>query len=254
MVNQGSEQFDGADSSSHTKTSALDHQTRKEFLLSALDRYESRLTAYANRLLYGDLDRARDVVQFTFLKLCQQRIDKVQHKLAAWLYTVVRNRIVDDARSAKSSNLSLDFDCRDEKSDDPAEHAERIEFLKKLRRLMIDLPDSQREVIDLWSHGFSSQEISDITNLTPGTVRVTLHRGLKTLKQHPQVAQWLANESTQKATETGERKKPSRATGFSANPVDPGLTRSTPTSVENQVEPHINGNPNPKVSMPGRLS
>lgn len=226
-------------------------ESRREFLLAALDTYEIRLTAYANRLLQGDLDRARDVVQHAFLQLCQQSVTEVRPKLAAWLYTVVRNRIVDEARSARSSNQTLDFDCCDTKNDDPAEQVQRVEFLRKLRRLMMELPDSQREVIDLWSHGFSSTEISEITGTTQGTVRVAIHRGLKTLKQHPRVARWLAQETQSGSSESSGSVKPSRATGFSAKPVDPGPESSATTSVEPKTGQSMNGNS--RVSMPGRL-
>ena len=41
------------------------------WIRSAVARYEGPLTLYAARRL-GDADRARDVVQDTFLKLCRQ--------------------------------------------------------------------------------------------------------------------------------------------------------------------------------------
>ena len=230
--------------------------SRKELLLGALEQYESRLTAYANRLLRGDLDRARDVVQHAFLKLCQQPIANIQHKLAAWLYTVVRNRIVDDHRAANSSEQSLDFDTCDQTENDPAEQVQQIEFLRLLRRLMIDLPDSQREVIDLWSHGFSTNEIANITGTTAGAVRVCLHRGIRTLKSRPAVIRWLNGESKSSSsaeTDHGKSKKPSRATGFDATPVGLDSIRSASTSAE-KVESKINGNHVSRVSLPGKLS
>lgn len=166
-------------------------EKRKSFLLAALQRYEQPLTAYAARLFSGDLDRARDAVQHSFLKLCQQPPDTVDHKLAAWLYTVCRNRIVDELRARRSDNASLDQDCRDPNSPDPADRAEKLEFLRCLRSLINRLPEIQREVIDLWSHGFSSVEIAEILDKQTGAVRVCLHRGLKQLRQEPQVAAWL---------------------------------------------------------------
>lgn len=230
--------------------------TRKAFLLAALDQYEVKLTAYANRLLQGDLDQARDVVQFAFLKLCEQNLECIRPKLAAWLYTVVRNRIFDHRRLARSTNQTLDFECHDPGADDPAERVQRVEFLKNLRGLMLELPQVQREVIDLWSHGFSSTEIAEITHTSAGAVRVSLHRGLKTLKQHPSVVAWLATDASISEPNDGTvaKTKPSRATGFSAKPVDPSLGRSTATSVESKLEVHVKGKNQPNVSMPGRLS
>ena len=164
---------------------------RKAFLLAALDRYERPLTAYAMRLLAGDLDQARDVVQHAFLRLCQQPTAAVEHKLAAWLYTVCRNRVIDQQRSKSASVGSLDADYLDSRVDDPADRAEKLEFLRRLRVRMDELPAGQREVVDLWSHGFASHEIATILDKQPGNVRVTLHRAIKQLRSEPDIAIWL---------------------------------------------------------------
>ncbi|MEL7498463.1 MAG: sigma-70 family RNA polymerase sigma factor [Planctomycetota bacterium] len=236
--------------------------TRKEWLLSALDQYESRLTAYANRMLGGDLDQARDVVQFAFLKLCEQDIDQIATKLAAWLFTVVRNRILDQKRRASSQDESLDFDCRDQNSIDPAEQAEKVEFLRRLRRLMDHLPESQREIIDLWSHGFRTREISEITGIEPGTVRVRMHRAIKTLQQKPLVAKWLIESKTDSTSSQtrfslseSESLKPDRATGFDAMPGDrdsspPNPPLGMPRTASNQM----NGKKYSSAPLPGRPS
>ena len=70
---------------------------RREWVLAALDQYEGRLLRYAQRLL-GNLDEARDVVQFVFLRLCNQLPDQIDDRLAQWLYTVCRNRALDVLR------------------------------------------------------------------------------------------------------------------------------------------------------------
>ena len=53
--------------------------------------------AYAQRLLGNcnvgtTSDESRDVVQFVFLRLCDQSPDQIGDRLAQWLYTVCRNR------------------------------------------------------------------------------------------------------------------------------------------------------------------
>src|SRR3954466_8617317 len=69
----------------------------REWVLAALDQYERRLLRYAQRLL-GEADESRDVVQFVFLRLCDQSPDKIGDRLAQWLYTVCRNRAMDALR------------------------------------------------------------------------------------------------------------------------------------------------------------
>ena len=67
------------------------------WIRDALERFERPLTGYAQRLL-GDLERARDAVQETFLRLCKQERDKVEEHLAQWLFTVCRNQTLDVLR------------------------------------------------------------------------------------------------------------------------------------------------------------
>ena len=57
----------------------------------ALREYERPLVSYALGIT-GNLEQARDVVQDTFLKLCNQDPAKLDGHLAQWLYTVCRNR------------------------------------------------------------------------------------------------------------------------------------------------------------------
>ena len=70
---------------------------RQRWLVSALERYERPLVGYAYRLL-GDLERARDVVQDTFLRLCQQDRAKLDGRVKEWLFAVCRHRAIDCQR------------------------------------------------------------------------------------------------------------------------------------------------------------
>src|SRR5437764_1308969 len=72
---------------------------RRQWVLAALDQYEGRLLRYAQRLL-GNLDEARDVVQFAFLRLCDESPYEMEGRLAPWLYTVCRNRCLDVLRAS----------------------------------------------------------------------------------------------------------------------------------------------------------
>lgn len=56
-----------------------------------------------------------------------------------------------------------------------------------LRRLIEQVAVESAEVVDLWSDGFSYVQISEITTQTEGHIRVLVHRGLKAIREHPQV-------------------------------------------------------------------
>ena len=64
------------------------------FVRSAVEQFQAQLLRYATRLL-GDPDRARDVVQDTFVRLLAQPRAAVDGHLAEWLFTVCRNRTFD---------------------------------------------------------------------------------------------------------------------------------------------------------------
>ena len=68
--------------------------THADWVQDALIRYEGALVRYAMRIT-GDMETARDVVQDTFLRLCDADRDQVGEYLAPWLYRVCRNRAID---------------------------------------------------------------------------------------------------------------------------------------------------------------
>lgn len=173
--------------------------SQKEFVLAALNTFERPLTAYATRLNHGDLHAARDAVQHTFMQLCKQPMAKVASKLAPWLYTVCRNRILDelDSKHQRLTKSDVGFDAVDASATDPAAQFEVDEILQLLRKLFACLPEPEREAIELWSHGFDASEIAEITSKKPGTIRVNLHRAIKRLRQHPEVVNWLERATGQ---------------------------------------------------------
>ena len=71
---------------------------RDNFVREALAEYESPLIGYAYGF-FQDVERARDVVQDTFIRLYQQDAEKIQHGLKTWLFTVCRNRALDVLRA-----------------------------------------------------------------------------------------------------------------------------------------------------------
>ena len=130
------------------------NHARKQFLLTALDRYERPLTAYALRLTNGDMHQARDAVQHAYMQLCKQSIPVVKPKLASWLYTVCRNQIFDERKSSfRRKSSPINFDAIDQKATDPADHLEIDDFLQCLKGLFCCLKKSEKEVIELWSEG-----------------------------------------------------------------------------------------------------
>lgn len=204
---------------------AVQWQTNKEFVLDALENHERPLTAYAMRLHNGDEHAARDVVQYTFMQLCKQSPSQIGPKLAPWLYTVCRNRILDElkSKSRQATTTPPDFDTVDLKAVDPANQFERADLLHNLRQLFSCLNKSEQDVIELWSQGLDTTEISGILKKNPVTVRVNLHRAIKRLKQHPDIANWLERATGQVVRPDVDPPEPG-STSKRSEPATPSIT------------------------------
>ncbi len=72
-----------------------------EWIREVVAEYETPLLRHTVRFMRGDLERARDVVQDTFLKLWQTERSSVESHLAQWLFTVSRNRALDVLRKER---------------------------------------------------------------------------------------------------------------------------------------------------------
>lgn len=158
---------------------------RESFITQAVEDYQSALIAYANSLLKNP-DLARDVVQDTFIRLCDQEISKVETHLKSWLFTVCRNRAFDHLRKDSRSQPLEEFHQRTIATAElqPDESAEQDERISQLTRCLNRLTDNRREVIMLkFQQGLSYLEIATITGLSPSNVGFLIHSGLKQLRE-----------------------------------------------------------------------
>lgn len=168
-----------------------------DWIRGAVDQFEKPLTLYATRLL-GDADRARDVVQEAFLKLCAQDRDRVEPHLAEWLFTVCRNRALDVLRKeGRMTRLSDDhLRAHTAEAPPPSEALERREDAAMVLRMLEDLPKGQQEVIRLkFQNGFSYKEISRISGYSVSNVGFMIHTGLKTIRGRLNVARPASAQS-----------------------------------------------------------
>lgn len=152
---------------------------------AALARYERPLIRYALAIT-GDLERARDVVQDTFLRLCCAPREKVQTHLAAWLFTVCRNRARDIRRKEGRMGTveTKELESRESPEPLPSAELEKRESLSGILKALEELPANQREVLRLkFQNDLSYREISEITALSVSNVGFLIHRGLRTLRE-----------------------------------------------------------------------
>jgi RNA polymerase sigma-70 factor, ECF subfamily len=147
---------------------------------SAFERLYDRYARVVHGLL---LARARaedveDLVQEVFLT-AWRRLDRLRDPAAfgGWLMMIARNRATDlHRRHVEHVELPDTLTA----TSAPAATAEARAALEAIRRL----PDAYRETLVLrLVEGLTGPEIAERTGMTPASVRVNLHRGMKLLRE-----------------------------------------------------------------------
>jgi RNA polymerase sigma-70 factor (ECF subfamily) len=158
------------------------------WISAAVAQYEVRLTQYAARLL-RDPDRARDVVQDTFLKLWTVDRTEVEAHLSQWLFRVCRNRALDVAKKEVRMRPMDENHMQVLPAPPPptSEH-QRAEDARSdnagVLAMLDELPDKQQEVIRLkFQAGLSYKEIAEVMDLTANHVGVLIHNAIKAIRE-----------------------------------------------------------------------
>ncbi|MEM9347954.1 MAG: sigma-70 family RNA polymerase sigma factor [Planctomycetota bacterium] len=161
----------------------------RRHLHDAVARYHRPLVAYAFSQT-GDLERARDAAQDTLLRLCQQPAERLEHdilpRLAPWLFTVCRNRVIDLHRkeSRMTANPGIEQDAVATAEPGPAEHAAAHDQKSQLLVLVASLPTKHREVVQLrFQGGLAYKDIAEVTGHSVSHVGVLLHEAIVSLRQ-----------------------------------------------------------------------
>lgn len=127
------------------------------------------------RVPRGDVE---DLVQDVFLA-AWNRLEALRDPAAfgGWLSMIARNRATDfHRRSVESAELPADLAGHDATS----AQTEAIGVLEIIK----GLPEAYRETLVMrLVEGLTGPEIAERTGLTPASVRVNLHRGMKLLRE-----------------------------------------------------------------------
>jgi RNA polymerase sigma-70 factor (ECF subfamily) len=165
----------------HLKALALrgmagDAAAQRAFLTEAA----ALLRPYFRNRLRGRAEDAEDLVQETLVALHTRRDSyDPSYPLTAWLYAIARYRLIDFLRRAKlRAHASLDgFDPGEADPEYEASDARR-----DVAALLERLPEKQRTAIRLVKlEEKSVREASNATGLSESDIKISIHRGLKTL-------------------------------------------------------------------------
>jgi RNA polymerase sigma factor (sigma-70 family) len=154
------------------------------FLERLIAQQQTPLLRYATRLL-RDPDRARDVVQDTFVKLLAEPPAAIDGHAVEWLFTVCRHRALDVLRK---EGPMLTFDPADDTRSvstepRPGRALEEAETQAAVLHSIERLPANLQEVVRLkFQHGFSYKEIARITGRSVTNVGFLIHTAVTRLR------------------------------------------------------------------------
>ena len=129
-----------------------------------------------------DRQRAEDAVQETFTAVWRSAASYKPERgpAAPWLYAIARNAIVDRLR-ARTDPVSEAPDLPSLEPG-PADRAEASFVSWRVHRALEELPDKEREVLELayWS-GLSQSEVAEYLHIPLGTVKTRTRSALARL-------------------------------------------------------------------------
>jgi len=171
------------------KQEAMDRQDRAAALHrgefeTILDDFQGPLLRYAARLL-SDNDSAQDIVQETFLR-CLRNPPAVTEtpRIGAWLYRVTHNLCMDALRSASRNERLKESVPAPDPAQAPFGQLMKNETRERVQGHLKELNVNQRAAILLYfQEEMSYREIAEVMELSVSNVGMSLHRGLKRLRE-----------------------------------------------------------------------
>lgn len=154
-------------------------------LMKALyDEHAAVLWRYALRLT-GDASQSEDVVQETLLRAWQhpEVVGDTERSARAWLFTVARNMVIDDRRSARFRNVvgSTDVSGAPEQSTPDEVNAALDRLL--IADAMAQLSVEHRAVIERsYYRGWTTTQTAADLGIAEGTVKSRLHYAVRALR------------------------------------------------------------------------
>jgi RNA polymerase sigma-70 factor (ECF subfamily) len=148
------------------------------------DRHGGPAFSLAYRMC-GSRARAEDIVQEALVSLWRAggRYDQSRGSVRAWILSTVHNRAIDSfRREAARPTRPLDEGALTERLAAPEltdVEAERRIDADRVRGALRELPDDQRQVIELsYYGGFTHLQIAEMLSLPAGTVKGRMRLGL----------------------------------------------------------------------------
>jgi len=145
---------------------------------------KDKLYRLAKRLLVS-AEEAEDATQEVLMKLWDRKHKMGKYRsVEAFAMTMTKNFCLDRLKSKQSSNLKLVHSNYADESASLQREVEIKDSIGWVQKIMEELPEQQKMVLQLRDvEEYDFEEISEMLDLNPTTVRVTLSRARKAVRE-----------------------------------------------------------------------
>ena len=157
--------------------------TQVEFLDVVMP-FKDKLYRLAKRLLVST-EEAEDATQEVLMKLWSKNDDMQRYRsVEAFAMTMTKNFCLDKLKSKHASNLKLVHSNYAEGGSSLHQQIEARDSKSWVERIMEELPEQQKMVMQLRDvEEYEFEEIAELLDMNPNTVRVSLSRARKTVRE-----------------------------------------------------------------------
>ncbi|MFT6982557.1 MAG: RNA polymerase sigma-70 factor (ECF subfamily) [Crocinitomicaceae bacterium] len=159
----------------------LSSNRSNEALTELHARYSNKVLGYFVRMLHGDLNKAQDFVQELFMKILEKHHQfDLNRKFYTWMFTIASNMCKTEYRSTNRMTYSGKESDFETGADWNENFADKDLFNSKLKTAISKLEVHHREAFVLRHvQDLSINEISEILNISKGTVKSRIFYGTK---------------------------------------------------------------------------
>lgn len=164
-----------------------------------IEKYQDRIYNVCWRLC-GNVEDARDLTQDVFLKALEAvRRFEQRSQFYTWLYRIAVNQSISHRRKARPTLRLVSQEDGEpfvggqaaglmrqagSSAGDPAEGAEKKEMHRLVLKALDEMDDEQRSILVLRDmESLDYQQIADVLEIAPGTVKSRLHRARMALRE-----------------------------------------------------------------------
>ncbi|MDH5605252.1 MAG: RNA polymerase sigma factor [Anaerolineae bacterium] len=159
------------------------------------DLYSDRIFRLAVSLVADEME-AEEIVQEVFVRFFE-KIDQFEGRsnIGTWLYRAAHNASIDILRTRKKAQTSVEIDAQEIELPMPANFSawrevpddafDQNELKTQLNQAMNKMPKTLSSVFLMRDiEEYSTQQTAEILNISPGAVKVRLHRARLLLREY----------------------------------------------------------------------